>query len=643
MAANDNLEDQGYLNLQFEGETFSFTEVELPAQANVPRMPGPIQAAGPVALRSLKNWNVRKEKMDANYGWIWQRELPKERINEGIDSFYMDAAGRKLSRMERHKIRKDMESRKEKLAKRRGIVDSFYEEVNRQEQDFQDPQYKTNRNSWSYLGVFENREDRIRSMNAFAQDDPREIVACCEILFQRFEAFDMTKLTYRTKDDLFAVFHEVFPYVRGGMNLRWAIGEYQGLGGILTRERYLRLNAIADVMENMQNVFDAMESMDQDPMSILVREEDLESLSDEELIEKVQDFSRLSMKYGEETGRGMRFGRLFQIYQKYLHARMVTRPNKNRPGEEVLFPGRNGQDYFEALLKQRKEGDNELWLKAQGKYRKDSTRLEQKTAGFGDWEKEPVIQERRHPFNLDRENVEEAEASMLELYYLSKEQMSISGLLNTEGLENLEFHRLDFSTRIRDAKDMEQLAGLLADMMRGLVLQFSILGNEVNYMQLSGLSVPFKDGGFAKPLLIHRHLSRLSRTLSALEKKNRELSELARSELTGEELRLLDDGARYLDQTGPVVGLMCNQMSKVNETDDFFKRVLSGQVEERDKGACRAFDKMFVYFGSLKKWDHVNASAAGKKQEWVRPSVVPAPLFMGDIDDKELLKRIKEM
>ena len=579
----------------------------------------PLQEMPRQEMRSLGNFLTRKQTMGEGYEWLFEQRIPKQEANAQISRFYMDAYGKKLGRIERHKIRKRIEKDRGKYRERTAVVEGFFRQANEWDQDFQDPKYTNLRNPWSYLGMLENREDRIELMNGFADGNSAQIRSSCRKLFDRFEALDMNRFTYRNKDELYARYQENMKAVRAGMNLRWAITAYRQNGGFLDHEEYLRLMAIADMMETLQKLYEGLEIVHGNPASFLVTEETLNAMTVEQLRQKEMEMAERAMSFPKESPEHRRLKQLSAFYQK-AHMAAEFRQSEQVPGkDEYLTEGRSGAECFESILRQRRKQEADGWAESRKKYLEEKQSIDDLVGPKGFL----ADQEKKPKFDGDHlwSGVKDGETlpdTTIELYYMMSRDKTLDVIAyestEEEFVEEYRSAERSIIRRCESGREIPTWGGTLMDMCHGFLAQFQYWEKFPRYQQFNGLDPG--NPGFGKCLALHEHFVRLAKDIQRAAEANEEAADFCMKYLA-EDKKLLKRVFAYLDRFETLAAPTLLMMNSGDE--ESFRKTVSGVKDGQNDNEVDAFNGQYLFFTSMTASESVNAGPSGDKKQWILP------------------------
>ena len=572
----------------------------------------------PVYMQSMTGWRKRRNAMLEGSEWLMAREqievpeeekymgnderpvrIPKQQANAAISKMYREVYGRKVGRLERHKIRKDLEKEQARYQDRVRAVDAYYSSVNQREEEFQDRKYKDLRDPWSYIEVLDNAEDRKNLMDGYANRDPELIRKGLKPVFDVFLNLNLRTFNYRDEDEFCRKFARNYKFVRAGHVLRNAMEVYTKNGGVFRHEDFIRLNAISDMMEEMSKQYTQTEEVQTHPAHFMLKQKDLAKMSDDKLDEMMENISDQMLLYEPRSSEYLRLDSL----KKYL-----VNYKENRKHDTVLLkPGEDALECFERSLKERREKEAARWFVQRDGYQTRKQEIDHvlSPAMIDQLTEEKGLPlEQGHRWSGSR-GVETFRASMMELYHLgSTGGATLEKLIGEEGMQGFD-HSADSLRYLIAQGDPESLGKALAIIMKGFVNQFIGEYGEENYKQFAGQKASSE--AFGRNTAMLEHMIRLSNDLKLLAGKDQEVTQNALDRMTEREKTLLKKGTEYLARVEKLNFATFRIFSLDKSHDAASAKIFAGEKDRTNDESVEVFNDIYLYYSETKKEDEIGA------------------------------------
>ncbi len=577
------------------------------------------QEDAPLFMPGLTGWRERRKAMFQDNNWMMAREqievreaerymgnderpmqIPKEQANAAISQMYREVYGRKIGRLERHKIRKDLEKQQAKWQDRGETVDAYYRDVNEREEDFRDRKYKDLRDPWKYIGMLEEQEDRKTLMDGYADQNPELIRKGLRVLFDSFLNMNMNQFNYNTTDDLYYRFGRNYRTVKAGMVLRNAMRDYEQNGGVFKHDEYVRLQAICDIMEDLNKLYAPLDDLHTHPADYLLDQKELAKKSNDELVEMADSVSDHMLEHDVGSSEYKRLDNLRKYLLNYRNSREYKAGN-------LLKPGGSAQEYFEKALKERGEKEAARWFVQRDGYQARKQEIDHvlSPAKIHQLTEEKGLPlEQGHRWSGSR-NVETLQASMMELYHLgSTGGATLEKLIGEEGMQGFD-HSADSLRYLIAQGDPESLGKALAIIMKGFVNQFIGEYGEENYKQFAGQKASSETFGRNTAML--EHMIRLSNDLKLLAGKDQEVTQNALDRMTEREKTLLKKGTEYLARMERLNFATFRIFSLDKSHDVASAKIFAGEKDRTNDESVEVFNDIYLYYSETKKEDEIGA------------------------------------
>ncbi|MBQ7678433.1 MAG: hypothetical protein IJT34_01100 [Butyrivibrio sp.] len=536
--------------------------------------------------QSRTDWKLKVDGLFAGFGFARHEEMPEQEAEATLKENTQLVAGRNIGTMEMVKARREYRRKRDTAVSRRAILEDYNEKLNREEAVFASRTDFESRDAWNMVHLLpaEKHQDFLEACNG--TDKVRKRAALEEIIF-RIRTADLSIFTYRTDDDFYENYETKMRLIQAGFVARNALNEYINLGGTMDERQYQELLARIDFLEEQQLVYDQKDKILLHPQSMLLRDKDMDAMTMDQVNERMvavqREIGRLRNQTDPATAR--RAERLQNLQSYLMNLATEKFRMESSQAKDHLKPGEDPGQFLDRLRQRRKEKNRRQWVtNLKGLLTRVVEQDERKVAVMQGLQAEVGQDDVWHGAGITGRVP--TQYSVVALTYMHRYGKTLEDLEKPENIEELKrvrdevFAALQTSAMQKQEGETDEdlhkrqiisVAGVMTEMIRGLVAQFAVVGDRANYMQINGVgdmsSAKFGEEvrDWDKPAANLYLLGVMAKDIAQLGETNPEVAQLALSSLSKEELRQYREIAFFAEDAG---GLMQNMVRLLTDNMD---------------------------------------------------------------------------
>ena len=528
-------------------------------------------------LKTKKDWKLKLFDMFAGSEFANHEEIPEEVRSEKLQDATGFMSGRKIGTMEMIKAKREYRRKRETAKARLKVVNDYTEKINQEDLEISGKEAHAFRDEWHLLSVLDTKEERQSFMDDYLSGEKERELKAMEKAIDKLKNLDLSIFKVKNEDDMYKNYEEKMRYIDMGFICRSMLLKYHTLGGAMDDTTFVDLQTRCDFLEQQSIFYRNTTFLSLHPQNILLRDKDLENMTPEQLFEKQTALTN-TIKQKEEAGEtGPELNRLKNLKSFVMELYLEKQERKTNP----MF-GVDPEERFQELKEKRLEQNRKQWAyNFKGILKADLERGERGTKLMPPEIFKVSLQQAKIWSGagvMDRVNTH---MSITELVYLHKKGKQISDVEDPKNQKELEEIR-DEVEKVLHNQNTEDLADLLADMVKGFIRQFSVVDGKAVYEQFLGVSsmratigkVTALNREWVQKAKTNLHLGALGTDIVQLALLDKDVTQLAFSKLSKEEIELYRKALFYTDNVGGVLTTMVSSL-KSTEVDD-----PKGSIEE---------------------------------------------------------------
>ena len=590
--------------------------------------------------------DTKVQTMYGDIGFMQTEDLDQTK-DEMLQENARSVSQRNIGMMEMIKARREYRKKRDAAIKRRAEIGEY--QTRREEEQNQieiryaiRPEWREDlREEWEFVKILEPAE-REKAMNELAHGNDTAYADECDKIFLKFEALDLSMFRTQKEEDLFVDFEKKKRIVDAGSVLRKIIVSYRSRSGLINNDRMMKLYALGEFFEQQQDLYFLANEKLMHPQHMLLRDKDLENLSIEDLQTRI---ARLEQQITQNPDPDSPEVKRAMSVQSYLRILIHEKEMQRAEGVRTYHYGEDPTAHCAAIHEQLKKDNRKIWAENLKTFMIGQKRYNERCDRFfpneGDWKLNKRIWSGA---GLDQRKG--SHQSIIDLTYMYLYHKNMTEVMAEENQEEMlafatEMEKLLHSQKYQPPEegkepteeqkqhykeDVLTLAPVLRDMTRGFLRQFSVIDDEALYLQFQGVSkmdVP----GFGEKMELLARLGVYYTDLKQIAGLNPDVERLALSELSKEELQLLQKASFFAENLGGCMESLGNGLEKSTNidpdtplapeamTEEYLEQtgLVDGQeFEMGDKKVYfgSAFEMVTMYFGSFFSVDLMNRMQA---------------------------------
>ena len=598
-------------------------------------------SADATIMGSMMNWKTKLYDLYDGSGFTTHEEIPAEAEEQSLTEKTRIVSQREFGFMEMTKAKREYRSKRQKAIERKAVVDAYYHKINQEELAVQGEAVHHLRDERDLAKLFTDPEEKQTFFDDCASGEQKKVLAALERGFEKLKNADFSIFTYKNDDDLFKNYEQKKRLMEAGHVLKRLLSKYMDLGGAMDNAHYMEMLALADFYEQQEIMYTYKTKVILHPQYLSLREKDLSKLSWEQINEKADALKGQIAEKKKTEGESDEVLRLQNLHSFLENLATEKLREKDIVHLRPLKKGEDAKAHLQLLKDLRQEVNVRQWTKNLKDLDKAlAKRTDRRKSLFTDldisvkngiWKKKGL------------QGRWGTHGSLIELIYLQRHQKSLADLDKPENLEDLKKIRDEVEQILHSQepipqekpkdwkeseKDVNALADLFADMIRGYIRQFSVIGQKVMYRQFYGisqmtdLSLTTLHSGWGDSAATNMLLGNYAADLYQISEANEKVTRMALSKLTKEEIELYRKSMAYADNTGGAIQAFHTMLGREEVglgdsaavTEEKVKDLVTGKM---GKDVTKIFQGTTWFLSSYKKCEKDMDTRIPKKDPWV--------------------------
>ena len=625
----------------------------------------------PVVLsRTHSMWDKDMASVFLNSGYSSLEEMPESLPTSVLKENTQIFAGRQIGMMEMIKAKKEYKAKRKKMLARQAIVNEYLTKSDKEEEAFHKKGIKNIRDPWGYAKLLPGKEEKQTLLEGFHENDAAKIRATMVRTFSELRKVPHSMFKYETEDDLYENYAEKKRIIDAGWVLANGMDAYIQAGGNIDFEEYEEMMAQITFYQQLSNLYSTMNRTLFSPHALLLRDKDIKGLSSDEIDARSRQIDQnLKDHPVSQTGKE----RLNWMTQNYL-IQMKTKADyeAGKMKNVLLSPGEDPDAYYQKIVAQSKEVTVKQWTmnltdlvhyqEEQEKLyeelypKEERSKLAVKQGSMGGkglddrvpthttmvelvylqetgqtmkdiYEKKKIKDPKTNVFRLETDEEFKARAA-LRMEEMKKVRDRVERALHSQKGKVKEVDSTGTEVQKASPEDIQLMAPIVTQMLRGFIHQFSVSDGAALYTQFKGISkmretkMQAKATNWGKVAGLCAVLGRYSVDLYQIAGASIDITTQAFSALSKEEIELYRKAMYFAENVSQALTNLTSVLSsakitKVSDvTEDKVKALTDRATAKKNREDLFMSFKNVTYFLSSYGKEDKEMDLNTKPQEW---------------------------